>query len=144
MKYRKAIFVVVYSKTPKGIEYLILERKLHWKGWEFPKGGINFFETKRKAIKREIKEETSLGVLNIKKFEISGKYEYDKEYPDRKGFRGQTYHLFAVEVKKGKVKLDKIEHSGYKWVKFEDAMKLLTWPNQKKSMAIVHGWLNKK
>ena len=38
--YRKSVFIVVYRKTEKGILYLILKRKLHWVGWEFPKGGI--------------------------------------------------------------------------------------------------------
>ena len=36
-KYRKGIFFVVYAKTKKGIKYLVLKRKLHWSGWEFPK-----------------------------------------------------------------------------------------------------------
>ena len=83
------------------------------------KGGVNFFETKKGAIKREVKEETGLEVLNIKKFEISGKYEYNKEYPDRKGIKGQTFSLYAVEVEKGKVKIDRLEHSDYKWLRFE-------------------------
>jgi 8-oxo-dGTP pyrophosphatase MutT (NUDIX family) len=143
-KYRKAIFVVTYTKQKDKIYYLVLKRKLHWKGWEFPKGGINFLETKKRAIKREVKEETGLEVLNIKKFEIFGKYEYRKEYPDRKGIKGQTFSLYAVEVKKGKVKIDGLEHSDYKWLRFEEAIKKLTWANQKKCMAIVHGWLSRK
>jgi 8-oxo-dGTP pyrophosphatase MutT (NUDIX family) len=137
MKYRRAVFVVTYSETKKGIEYLILKRKLHWKGWEFPKGGMKFFETKKHAVKREIKEETGLKILKIKKFDIYGEYKYDKIYSDRKNITGQTYSLFAVEVKKGKVNLDKLEHSGYKWVGFEEAMKKITWLNQKKCLKIV-------
>jgi 8-oxo-dGTP pyrophosphatase MutT (NUDIX family) len=142
MKYRKAVFIVTYLKENDKIYYLILKRKLHWIGWEFPKGGINFLETKKGAVKREIKEETGLDVLKIKKFKVSGKYEYDKEYPDRKGFRGQSYSLYAVEVEKGKVKIDRLEHSSYKWLEFEKAVRELKWPNQKKCMAIVHGWLH--
>lgn len=144
MKYRKAIFAVVYSRTPKGIEYLILKRKKHWRGWEFTKGKIEGFELKRKAVKREVKEETGLQVLKIKKFNVSGSYKYNKKLKDRPRIIGQTYHLFAVEVKKGKVKLDKLEHSDYKWLKFDEAIKKLTWPNQKKCLKIVNGWLNKK
>ena len=56
-KYRNAIFIVTYRCINKDkILYLILKRQLHWKGWEFPKGGIDFFETKKRAIKRELKE----------------------------------------------------------------------------------------
>ena len=67
-KYRKGIFVVVYSKTKNKIEYLILKRKLHWKGWEFPKGGKRIYETLQMAVKREVKEETGLKPLKIKSF----------------------------------------------------------------------------
>ena len=79
MKYRKSVFVVVYSKTKKGVEYLILKRKLHWIGWEFPKGGIKKFESKKRAVRREIKEETGLNPSKISRFNFSGKFNYDKK-----------------------------------------------------------------
>ena len=143
-KFRRAVFIVVYAHTEKGIQYLILKRKLHWNGWEFPKGGMRNFETKEKAVRREIKEETELKPLKIKKFNIHGKYKYDKEYPDRKNIIGQKYSLYSAETKKAKVRLDKIEHSDYKWVKFESALKKLSWRNQRKCLKIVDDWLTKK
>lgn len=144
MKYRKAVFIVAYAKQKNKIYYLILKRKLHWKGWEFPKGGLKPSESKEKAVKREIKEETGLKVLKIKRFNVSGKYRYKEKYDDRKGIIGQTFSLYAAEIKKGKIKLDKIEHSSYKWVKFEKAMKKLTWANQKRCLKIVDNWLKDK
>jgi len=143
MKYRKAVFIVTYAKPKNKISYLILKRKLHWKGWEFPKGGIKFFEIKKQTIKREIKEETGLIPIKIKKFNVSGRYKYDKKYPNRKGFIGQSFSLYAVEVKKGKVKIDGYEHSDYKWVNFKEAMKKLKWPNQKKCLNVVNSYLLK-
>jgi len=143
-KYRKAVFGLAYSINDKrNIEYLILKRKKHWKGWEFPKGKIELFETKRMAARREVKEETGLKVLNIKRFKENGRYIYSKRVWDRPDKIGQTYHLFAVEVEKGKPKLDSIEHNGYKWVSYKEAYKKLTWPNQKKCLKIVNKWLNK-
>jgi 8-oxo-dGTP pyrophosphatase MutT (NUDIX family) len=142
VKYRKAIFIVTYARTKKGIEYLILKRKLHWKGWEFPKGGIKFFETKRGAVKRELKEETGLNALKVKKFNNSGTYRYNKKFPDRKGFIGQNFQLYATEVKKSKVVFGR-EHSDYKWVGFKEALKKLRWPNQRKSLKIVNTLLKK-
>jgi len=118
-KYRRAVFIVAYSKTKKNIKYLILKRKLHWKGWEFPKGGRNFLETRRKTVKREVKEETGLTPIKIKRFNVSGKFKYNKKFPDRKGFIGQSYSLYAVEIPRKKIKLDKLEHSDYKWVDFK-------------------------
>jgi 8-oxo-dGTP pyrophosphatase MutT (NUDIX family) len=144
-KFRKAVFGVAYSKNSDGkIEYLILKRKNHWIGWEFTKGKIEMFETKRMAIRREAKEETGLKILKIKRFKENGYYFYNKKLKDRPDKIGQTYHLFSVEVKKGRVSIDKKEHSGHKWASFKEAYKKLTWPNQKRCLKIVNEWLNRK
>jgi 8-oxo-dGTP pyrophosphatase MutT (NUDIX family) len=140
-KYRKAVFIVVWTKENNKIKYLILKRKLHWEGWEFPKGGVNFFETRNQAVKREIHEETGLKILNIKKFNVYGKYDYDKEYPDRKGIVGQDFLLYSAEVEFGKVVISKKEHSDFKWGNFKEAIKKLTWANQKVCLRIVNNWL---
>jgi 8-oxo-dGTP pyrophosphatase MutT (NUDIX family) len=143
-KFRHAIFAVVYSVKNKKIEYLILKRKKHWIGWEFVKGGIDLFETRKMAVRREVKEETGQKILEIKRFNVKGLYRYKKKMKDRKGFIGQTYHLFAVEVKKGKVSLDKKEHNGHKWVSFNEAEKKLTWEDQKKCLKIVDTWIKSR
>ena len=140
-KYRKAVFVVTYQiKDAKPI-YLILKRKLHWKGFEFPKGGIEFFESKKKAAIRELKEETGLNILKIQKHRYSGKYLYKKKFLDRTGIAGQTFSLYSVEAKDSKVKLDKKEHSNYQWLSFDKAVKKLTHSNQRKCLRIVNDWL---
>jgi 8-oxo-dGTP pyrophosphatase MutT (NUDIX family) len=143
MKYRKGIFAVVYTISEGEVQYLILKRKHHWIGWEFVKGKIEKFETKKMASRREVEEETGLKILKLKKFNVKGDYKYQKILKDRPNIIGQTYHLFGVEVKKGKVKIDKIEHSGYKWVSFKEAMKKLTWPNQRACLKIVNNFLEK-
>lgn len=140
--YRKGVFIVVYRKNKNKIEYLVLQRKLHWKGWEFPKGGLKTWEKRKeeKAVLREIKEEVGgCKVIKIKDMKVKGKYKYNKKMYDRPWI-GQTYHLFAVEVecKKNKIKIDKKEHSSYKWLDFEKAYKILTWPNQKRCLKIVN------
>ncbi len=141
--FRPAVFIVAYSKEKNKIKYLLLKRKLHWKGWEFPKGKIEKGESKEKAARRETKEETGLKILKIKKFNFSGKYFYHKKFPDRPNYIGQTFTLFSAEVKKGKVNLDKREHSSHKWLEFNNAVKKLKWKNQKKSLKIVEKWLEK-
>ncbi len=146
-KIRKAIFAVTYSVGLDGkVSYVILKRKKHWKGWEFPKGKIEKFERKRSTVKREVFEETGLRVLEVRRFNVKGLYKYKKELKDRPGVIGQTYTLFAARVKKGdgKVSIDPIEHVLGKWVSFKEAEKLLTWPNQKKCLKIVNDWLNSK
>lgn len=141
--YRKGIFVVTYAKQKNRVYYLILKRKHHWTGWEFPKGGMNFLEGKKHAARREVREESGLVPLSIREFNFSGKYKYRKEFPDRKGIFGQTFSLYAAEVRKGKIKIDRHEHAGYEWLEFGKAMKKLTWENQKKSLKIVNDWMIK-
>jgi len=140
-KFRKAVFAVVWTKENNKIEYLILKRKKHWIGWEFPKGKIEFLETKRMTVRREVKEETGLKILKIKKFNVDGLYKYKNKMDDRKGFIGQTYHLFSAEVQKGKISIDKREHSDFKWINFNEAVKKVTWANQKKCLKIVNDYL---
>jgi len=147
MKYRKAVFIVTYSKVKDKIYYLILKRKLHWKGWEFPKGGLDNLREKlfvRGAAKREVKEETGLNPIKIQNMKVFGKYKYKKVLKDRPGIIGQTYQLFSAEVPKKKITLKKnhdAEHSSAKWVDFKTANKLLTWPNQRQCLKIVNTWL---
>jgi|TARA_Y100000031_G_C7939230_1_gene256289 8-oxo-dGTP pyrophosphatase MutT (NUDIX family) len=140
-KFRKIVFVVTYSKTNDGIKYLLLRRKFHWKGWEFIKGGIEKGEPKKVAVKREVLEEAGKKTLKIKKFQVFGKYKYKKELADRKGFVGQSFSLYSAEIKFGRIKIDVKEHSRYEWLNFNEAVKKLTFQNQKKCLKIVNDWL---
>lgn len=135
-RYRKAVFIVTYINKPR--KYLILKRKLHWKGWEFPKGGVKNKEPLMLAVLREIMEETGQIPSEINKFDVYGKYKYDKGYADRPDIIGQDYTLFSAELKSSKIKLDKKEHSGFKFVNYKQALKMLTWQNQKKCLKIVN------
>lgn len=130
-KFRKGVFIVTYRKEKGKILYLILKRKLHWKGWEFPKGGAEANETLKQTALRELREETGQKAIKIKSYPLYGKYKYDKEYEDRKGFIGQTYQLFSAEIKNKKIRFDKKEHSGYKWLDFDKAFSLLSFPDKK-------------
>ena len=65
--YRNAVFIVTYRREKSKIFYLLLKRKLHWEGWEFPKGAIEGKEPVFLTIKRELKEETGQEPAVIKK-----------------------------------------------------------------------------
>jgi len=140
-RYRKGIFCVVYDSNPAS--YLLLHRKLHWQGWEFPKGGCLAREKTENAVKRELKEETGLKAISIKQFPITGSFVYDKKTQAERKFKGFRYVLFACSVKRGKIKLDKKEHDNYKWCSYPQAIRLLTWPNQRKCLKIVNNAIRK-
>lgn len=143
MKYRKSVFIVSYRFENNKLKYLILKRHLHWNGWEFPKGGIEGKESAIQIVKREIKEETGQITQNIKSYPLSGKYKYKKILQDRPGIIGQSFKLFSAELKKEKVKVDKQEHLNYNWVTFSQAIKRLTYSNQRRCLRIVNRELTK-
>jgi len=142
-KYRPALFIVVYrlDKHLNRPIYLILNRKKHWKGWEFTKGGIEKGETEKKTLFREVKEECGLKIIKIKKYRVCGKYKYPKKFKARPGFIGQTYSLYSVQVGEGNVKIDRREHSAFKWLDFTGARKIITYKNQKECLEIVNNRL---
>jgi 8-oxo-dGTP pyrophosphatase MutT (NUDIX family) len=143
-KYRKGVFMVTYSIVKGKPKYLILKRKLHWKGYGFPKGGIENSESKFETIQREISEETGLEIKNIKNHHKSSKWLYTEELKDRPGVVGQTWSLFSVEVKKGPIKVDKKEHYSGSWLDYDKAVDKLTYENQKVCLDIVNNFLRKK
>jgi len=133
--------MVTYSLESGKPEYIIQKRNLHWKGWEFPKAGLEKGESKKEAARREVKEETGLDIIKVTSHKYKGKFLYPKELPDRPGMIGQTYYLYSVEVKKGKIKIDRKEHTSARWVDYNTAMKMITYQNQKDCLKIVNDWI---
>ncbi|MBI5148557.1 NUDIX domain-containing protein [Candidatus Pacearchaeota archaeon] len=142
--YREGIFCVTYAKEGNKTKFLLLHRKLHWVGWEFPKGGIKKSDKNRKkTVAREIKEESGQKPLKFLKLGFGGKYDYKKNEQKKLGFKGQTFSSFLVKIKKGKIRLDKREHDGCMWGDYKNALKLLTWPNQKRILRIASKYISK-
>lgn len=137
-KYRKYIFAIVFirKKEPK---ILILHRIKNWRGWELVKGGLKGNENELNCLKREIREETG-----VKKYKILAKTHYFIKYKFPKGFvkdhhifHGAKGYMFLVELFSKKVKVDRSEHDGFKWVNEKEALKLLTHRNHKNALKYV-------
>ncbi len=116
--------------------------------WEIPEGGSPHAENSLDGAKRELKEETGLNPLDnhVKKFSVKGLYKYKKKPKEYSGIVGQSYKLFAIEVsfpKNGIVKIDKHEHSGWKWLTIDKAILRVTWQNQKECLRVVDEWVKK-
>jgi len=131
---RQIVGLVVFD----GEKFLLLHRILHWKGWEFPKGGIDPNESVNDAIRRELLEETG-----IPKYELVGKID-ELDYFD--AIRKRTSHVqnFLIRVssnnkitfenqslKDGKMA---VEHDDFKWCFPAEAVKTLRHKNMKSSM----------
>lgn len=120
---RKLVAAVVYRKDGR---FLLLKRKLNWKGWEFVKGQVEK-EPMKKAVLREVREETGL-----RKAKIICKLPVEVIYHHRSmhGHRTSTQSGFLVEYPGGRIRLSP-EHSSYRWADRKRAEKLLTYVTHK-------------
>ncbi len=99
--------------------------------WDLPGGHIEVGENIEDALKREIKEETN---LEVKIGPIIKVAEFNKEHEAfKKEKRGLRYIAY---YQSGEVKLDKNEHSKFKWLNIDKAIKKLNsgddFENEKK------------
>ena len=135
-KYRKYAAAIIFIKTKKEPLFLVLRRKQNWKGWEYVKGGLLPGESFLKGLKREIREETGQRRFKvIAKLPKPIKYKWPKTYlKDEKRWRGAMLSLYVVELFSSKIRIDRLEHSGYKWAPGKTALKLLTYKEPKAAL----------
>lgn len=125
---RRGVSAIVFIDLNGKREYLLLKRKLNWKGWEFLKGGKRENESEWDCLKREIKEEAGISKFKAKKTKYIHEFKYKKEYmKDSLPWIGAKNRIYLVRVFQKKIKIDKNEHSGLKWVDKKTALKLITW-----------------
>lgn len=130
---RRGIAAVIFRKDKGKKKYLIFKRKLNWVGWEFMKGGCKLFESENNCLVREVCEESGFESFLFEKVGLKYNFKYQKLFmKDNRLFSGAKNSVYFIEVFSPKVKIDKLEHSGFKWVSKKDALKLLTWDDQKR------------
>jgi 8-oxo-dGTP pyrophosphatase MutT (NUDIX family) len=111
---------------------------MNWRGWEYPKGGIDAGEDAIGAIGRELFEETGLV-----KYEVIGKVD-EYTFVDNVHNREVFMQSYLVRVSSNnKVHFDNqplengkkvFEHDDFKWCFPSEAVKLLTHNNSKRAM----------
>ena len=124
----------VIREVGNEIEFLLLKRAANEKYpgvWQMVTGSIES-ETAYQTALREIKEESGLTpkklwvVPNINSF-----YSPEKDVI-------VLIPVFSVLVNRNQNVIISEEHSEHKWVKKEEAIKLLAWPGQRKSVEIIY------
>ena len=137
---------VIFRRENANIFYLLLYRKAkenYKDNWDFPKGLIEKGESPEEDVIREVKEETGIEDIKfIKGFKENVKWFYKRDGMNI--FKEATYYL--AETKTIDVKIS-FEHDGFKWCKFEEALKLIKFTNTKgilkKANEVLNGGLNK-
>ena len=128
---------IVFRCLNKEVEFLVVKRVPEDGGfWQAITGTIENNELAQDTLKRELAEEAGIkGTLYISdKLE-----EYFWEKPDQIKGRDQ---IFAVEVSHNcEVKLDPKEHTEFRWLPVDDAVKLLKYECNKQSMELVSNFV---
>ena len=131
---------VIFRKEKNKTLYLIL--KYDEGHWDFVKGHIGDNikgEKAEDAVVREAEEEA--GITDLK---FVGGFKHKIQYFLRK--KGETYlktvTFFLAETKKKRVTLS-FEHTDYKWLEYEDALKQITYDNAKQVLKKANSFLKK-
>lgn len=129
---------IIFRKNKEKYKFLLLKRVREKGGfWQSPCGGLEKNDISLlEASYREISEETGISkkdisrvIKDVHSFEINKNYITGKPIPPIKEY------VFGFEVNP-KIKIsikDNIhkEHEEFKWVSFENAIKMLKWDNNK-------------
>lgn len=150
MPREKSVGAVIFRKQDNKIYYLIL--KYTAKHWDFVKGHIDEGETDMQTLFREADEETGIKDLKVvSEFKEIHKYFF-KQYKDKmtkadieKGkpvwvFKLVNFYLAETETKDIKLSF---EHQNYKWLLYDDALKLVTFKNAKELLKKANDFLLK-
>jgi len=138
---------VIFRKEDNQTLYLLL----HYEAghWDLPKGHIEANETEIETAKREVKEETGIQDIEI----IDGfkewiKYSFRDTYNLEEGSKEKASFIFKIvtfylaETKTEEVKIS-FEHTGYRWLPYEDAMKQLTFKKAREILEKANNFLKK-
>lgn len=113
--------VVINSKNKL---LLIFQRKANY--WEFPKGHMEGTEIDElKTMDREVKEETG-----IKNYELIEGFRHEENYSfERDGTHRQKKVIFYLIKTDDPIDIS-LEHKDYKWVDYEEALKLVSFKEE--------------
>jgi len=127
---------ILFSENDGGLEYLLLH--YHAGHWDFPKGNVEEGEKDLDTVRREIKEETSIGNIQL----VDGfkkKVEYNYKRAGKMVHKEVVFYLAKTNVKNVKLSF---EHKGYGWMSYEEALKRLTYRNSKTILEEANSFLN--
>ena len=140
-KFEKSAGAIIFRIEGNNIFYLLLKYPTYW---GFAKGNIEEKENEEQTALREIKEETGLNdIVLLKGFKenIAWFYRMNNE------LRRKEAIFFLAETKTKEIKISK-EHNDFKWLSYEEALKLIKIKSNKQLMEkadkFIHEYLKQK
>ena len=111
--------VAVHAYIKKGSNFLITLRSsvndYKPNEWDLPGGTVEFGENPTKALKREVLEETKLGIEIVKPLFVCSQTNNS---------RHQFWIVYECKYLSGKVKLSPEEHEKFRWIDIQEVKKL--------------------
>lgn len=104
--------------------------------WDFPKGHVEPFESEEETALRELKEETGLDASIVSGFREVISYSPKTDV--------QKKVVFFIGIASGEVVIQISEVMKARWLSYEDARKLLTYPSAKELLDKAQSFLDKK
>ena len=119
---------IIFDEKGGARHFLLLQRVLNWRGWEFVKGGIEGDEKPEAAVLREISEET--GLDNVKMVcALPEKFSWTAK--DTK-YIYTPFILRASMAEEIDIMQEIIEHDGFRWVLQAEVENMLTHEDNKR------------
>ncbi len=135
----KSCGAVLFRKEKGRILYLLL----HYEAghWDFPKGNQEKGEEEIETVKREIVEETGIAHINLLDgFKQAINYKYKNT---EKLLVDKNVSFYLAEAGTPSVKIS-LEHIGYAWLYYEDALERITYKNSRELLEKAEHFLRHK
>ena len=131
----KSCGAVVFRRKSGNLEYLLVKNK---KGgnWGFPKGHIEIGEDEHATARREVLEETGLGIQILDGFRVLSDYR-----PRGKIFK-QVVFFIAEMPEGGEVVPQQAEIDRYIWADYSLAMRTFRFNNDRNVLTKAKHWLS--
>jgi len=132
--------IVIYRNTSEGVKFLFLYRGGGY--WNFPKGKIEGKERSIQTAFREVDEETGLGNKDLRilpGFKVYDRYFFVQD----KDRISKLVIFFLAESLTSNVKIS-LEHEGYAWFGYREAMRASKHKNTKFILKRAHDYLKKE
>lgn len=134
MQHEKSCGAVVFTRTDKGVKYLLIA---NLKGiYGFPKGHVEAVETEEQTALREIREETSLRVTLVPGFRAVDEHLI----PEKQDTMKQIVY-FLAEYEGQEVAYQKEELSGAYLVSYEEAMGMFQFESSRRILTEANHFL---